>query len=422
MIRLLLSDRMRIAIVSLLGLLAGCPTRVARVQVPTDPSRDTPPRITISAVPIVPDGPGAPGDLEPGKAEVSTTTSVEATRGSRVMLIANAVNPGGVQRFTLDIAQRGATILQASATETKDAAGTALNTLTLRAPDAAPQGTLTVLVDDPVTVTATATNFNGQSSSIIVTYVPADLTVTIVADPVAIGYQAPAQSTLRWQVLHAAPPVEITGNMMAPPVPAVGSLTVAPSDTTKYWIRAKDRSFTRTASVTVGVQRPPPPPAPKLSAAPNNGRNCLGTENTVTWSVTDCGTGCDVTLIGKGRGYASGFNVTLQKIARSGSFTIKPKDPIDFTLTATSPFGTRSTQRTLTIEQPQFCGGSTMPAGSLFYFAVKASDPAQVQCQWHEVYFDTEANAKTWLEAVFGSSYTITAISFDDFQHQRRCP
>jgi hypothetical protein len=63
-----------------------------------------------------------------------------------------------------------------------------------------------------------------------------------------------------------------------------------------------------------------------------------------------------------------------------------------------------------------------MPAGSLFYFAVKASDPAQVQCQWHEVYFDTEANAKAWLQAVYGGSYTITSISPDDFQNHRRCP
>ncbi|WP_157653843.1 jacalin-like lectin [Burkholderia ubonensis] len=49
----------------------------------------------------------------------------------------------------------------------------------------------------------------------------------------------------------------------------------------------------------------PPPPAPsvKLTASPNDGYNCLGTEDTLSWTTANCGAGCDVKLIGHGYGY-----------------------------------------------------------------------------------------------------------------------
>ncbi len=411
--------------VALLCMLAGCPTTVARVTVPTDPSKDAAPAITITAIPLVPNGPGAAGDVEPGKSDVSTTTSVNVTRGAPIMLLGNARNPGGVQSFSVTVSQGGATILSGTATGAEDAAGTALNTLTIRAPDTNPTGTLTVNVTDPVTVTATATNFNTQPTTITVTYVPADLAVAIAANPTTIGYKLAAQSNVTWSVLYGAPPIKIDlagAGLPSNPQPS-GSATVAPAQNTTYSITATDQKTTRSKSVLVAVNQPPPPPSPKLIAGPNEGYNCLGVADTLTWSVGNCGAGCDVTLTGHGHGYAAKYSLTLKHVTSPGSYTVTPGDQIDFSLTATSPFGSNHSDLSLTIAAPNVCpGGGSPPSISLYYFAVKASNPSVTECQWFAVPADNEGDAENELKSTYGSSYTVTSISIDDYANSRRCP
>jgi len=414
---------MRIHAIAALALLAGCP--VKRVTVPTDPSLDAPPIITLTAVPITPTGPGAIGDVEPGKSNVSTTTSVQVSRDSGVQLIGNARNEGGVKTFAISIARHGMPFLKASASQDVDAAGTALNTLTLRNPDGAPNSSIDVKVSDPIEVTATATNFNGQTTTITVTYTPADLQVTLVASPTTIGYQAAGQATLTWSVLYGVPPIKIdlSDNLAPEPVPAIGSATVAPKQTTQYYLGATDQKGTRAATATVTVRQPPPPPSVKLSASPNDGYNCIDTTDTLAWNVSNCGADCHVTLSGHGFGYAQKFQISLPNLPANGSYSTNPADQIDFTVTATSPFGSNSASKSLRIASPSVCpGGSTQPSLAIFYFAVKASSDLVEKCNWLAVWADTEDNAQAAVERAYGSTYTVTSITEDDYNHQLKCP
>ena len=87
---------------------------------------------------------------------------MKVSRDSSIMLLGNARNDGGVKTFSMSIARHGMPIATATTSQDEDAAGTALNTLTLRNPDGAPSDSIDVKISDPIVVTATATNFNGQ--------------------------------------------------------------------------------------------------------------------------------------------------------------------------------------------------------------------------------------------------------------------
>ena len=54
-------------------------------------------------------------------------------------------------------------------------------------------------------------------------------------------------------------------------------------------------------------------------------------------------------------------------------------------------------------------------------FAVKASNPAVIQCTTIAVVYDTEANAQAAVQATYGSSYTVTAITAAQYT-QGVCP
>ncbi|NVB76862.1 MAG: hypothetical protein HOV81_00570 [Kofleriaceae bacterium] len=416
--------------------LAGCSSSVARVTVPTDPSGDAAPAITLTAVPLVPDGPGGAGEIEPGKGDISSTSSVNVTRGSRIMLVGNARNAGGVQSFAVEAQQRGAVVFKATASDTKDASGKALNTLNVRAPDANPSGTLELTIDEPATVKAIATNFNGQTTTIDVTYVPADLTVVLTATPTEIGYQRAASSHLTWSVLYGVELSSITGNVVpgsnGRDVPARGSSDMSPKQTMTFTVTATDRSGTKSQSVTVHAYSPPPPPDPKLSAAPTDGRVCLGGEVTVTWTVANCGADCSVKLRGTGHEYALGKDYALDKLPPTGSFKFKPADRTVFELTASSQFGTKSATKTVSIAPaggPSYGGipgcpaagsGNSAPDLKPFYLLIKPTDSTVQACSTVLAWFDTEANALAAARQTWGSGYTVSVI--DAGQFASACP
>jgi hypothetical protein len=179
----------------------------------------------------------------------------------------------------------------------------------------------------------------------------------------------------------------------------------------------------RADAVVVSTTPPSPPPSVKLAASPNGGYNCLGTKDTLTWTVSNCGSGCDVTLTGHGHGYASSFNITLPHLRSSGSYSTTPGDQIDFTVTASSQSGQGSATKSLTIAPPNMCPGGGSPSRlSPYWFAVKASNPSVPQCAWLLHWSDSESHAKAELVAVYGPEYTVTSITEDDFNHQRKCP
>lgn len=409
---------------SVLGVVVvACSTTVARVTVPTDPSKDTPPTITLTAVPLAPPGQGAVGNVEPAKASVTTTTDVKVTRGAPVQLLANAVSRGGVATLKIEVSQRGAVVYTGTATNAKDSAGTALNALLVKSPDGDPSKALEVTLTDPVALTATATNFNNQSTTITATYVPTDLDIELAAQPSAIGYHAAASSTLTWNVLYGRAPMTITATFGNKPFPANDSLVVTPTEATTYTISATDAAGHHASkSVLVSVIKPPPPPSVTVTRSPNDGYNCLGVTDTVTWTVANCGTDCDVHLEGLGKGYATGYRMDLGHLRATGTVTIKPADEIDLTVTATSPAGSDVKHTMLTIADPRNCTSTTRPAWSEFYFAVEASNPAVLKCTWVAVAADTEANAKAAVQATYGSSYTVTTITANQFATQGGCP
>lgn len=416
----------RLALAAVAIGLVGCPLTVQRVTVPTDPSQDAAPIITLTATPLTPAGPGAQPDLEPGKTNVSTTTSVKVSRGGGVMLIGNARNNGGVKSLTMTAARHGMAFLQGTASDTVDAKGTALNTLTIKSPDASPSSSFDLQVSDPIEVTATATNFNGQTTTIVVDYVPADLEIALTAKPGTIGYNTASSSTLTWSVLYGVPPIkiELYPDLGPGPFQATGSTTVSPKANTTYYLNVTDQKTNLISTALVAVLPPPPPPSVQLDAGPNDGYNCLGTTDTLTWKVSSCTTGssCTVSLTGQGVGYAASYHVALTNLPATGSYPVKPGDEIDFTMTATSKFGSGSMTKKLYVASPQACGTAPQPTVSLFYFAVKASDPLVVQCTWLQIPSDNESDAQKSVEDAYPSGYTVTSISKDEFDHQQGCP
>lgn len=337
--------------------LAGCSTQVV---VPASPTEDEAPTVTIGALAIPPQA-GPVGDIEPGKENNTASTNVKVSRGMILMFFGSASNPkGGVQTFEMVVAQNGSNAFDVTTSSVRDSNNSAPDLLAL--PGAGPHFNqpMKMVADSAISVTGTSTNFNGQSTTVKVTYIPTDLTVTLVANPSTIGYGTNASSsTLAWSSLYGGDQTL----KMTPSIPGIdplettGTIAVAPNATTTYTFTAQDAHSTQSASATVVVALPPPPPTiQSFNAAPNDGYNCLGTMDTLTWSVTNCSASCNVVLSAKGYGYASSFSLYQPNEALNGSYSINPGDEIDFTLTASSQFGSVSKDKNLYIADPKWCG------------------------------------------------------------------
>lgn len=143
--------------------------------------QDTAPNITINAF-VVQQPSGYSGDVEPGKANVGMTTSVNVTQGAQVQFSGSAKNPGGVQQFSVKVTQAGEVLYQVTTSGAPDAGGHVPDLLSLvgtngaGSPGSQP---MVVTLSSPVIVTATATNFHAMSQTIILTYNPVATNITV---------------------------------------------------------------------------------------------------------------------------------------------------------------------------------------------------------------------------------------------------
>lgn len=143
--------------------------------------QDTPPTITINAF-VVQQPSGYSGDIEPGRANVGMTSSVNVTERAKVQFSGSAKNPGGVQQFNVTVKQSGQTLYQASTMSVPDANGQVPDLLSLVGTNGAGGSgnqPMVVTMSAPVIVTTTATNFHAMSQTITITYNPVSTSITV---------------------------------------------------------------------------------------------------------------------------------------------------------------------------------------------------------------------------------------------------
>lgn len=403
----------RVALLSVV--LSGCCTTVV---IPSGPALDQAPTITLDAFPIVPPGPAGAGDIS--EQNRSASGFVKVSRGKTYMMSATAVNSaGGVQVLTMTVVQGGRQIHSTTVTEERRSDGKACTSLSLFGGGEKHSDPINITMTEHATVTVTATNFNGMTTSIVVTYVPVDLEVVLTATPTIIGYQQSAPSaTLNWSFLYGVPPYTATLSPMPPGLTGslanTTSISVNPAATTTYILTVQDQTTTKSATATVSVVKPPPPPKVSFKATPNNGYNCLGVVNTLTWSVTQCpSSSCEITLKGTGTGYAQDLNVFFPHLQPTGTYKLTPSDIVNFTLTATSPGGSATEHAQMAISPPATCSPAIAPDVNDYYFVVHGPE----FCGEISVPADTEAHAEEIAQANYGSEYTLTAITKDEFGH-----
>ena len=165
---------------------------------------------------------------------------------------------------------------------------------------------------------------------------------------------------------------------------------------------------------------PPSPPKITLTASPYGGYAVLGVQQTLSWNVDDCTSACQITLDGAGTGYASAFKVHLDNLPTISSYAMTPADIVNFTLTAANAVGTTHKQAQFAIAPSN--ASSTTQTLNPYYFAVKALSDLVPQCTWIIQPSDSQAHAQAIVTATYGSGYTVTSISWDDFNNQRGCP
>jgi hypothetical protein len=137
--------------------------------------------MTINAF-VVQQPRGYSGDVEPGKANVGLTTSVNVTEGAKVQFSGSAKNPGGVQRFDITVKQAGKALYQVTTAGTPDAGGEVPDLLSIVGTDGAGgpgNQPMVVSLSAPAVVTAVATNFHSMSQTITITYNPVPSNVIV---------------------------------------------------------------------------------------------------------------------------------------------------------------------------------------------------------------------------------------------------
>jgi hypothetical protein len=405
--------RSLIAFAACLALTSCCTT----VTIPTDQTKDQMPVITVDAFPV------DSGDVE----QQNTTTSgtLKASRGKLFMISVTAQNAvGGVSSLATTVTQSGQTLYHASTSQAKSASGSACTTLSLIAAGKRHRSPMKVTMTAPVTVTSTATNFSGMTTTTMVTYVPTDLQVTVTASPTVIGYQQAPSSTLTWSVLYGVPPYTMgfSPKVIDGSLANTTSAPVQPSTTTTYLLTVTDQVTTQVGKATVSVALPPPPPTINFSVFPNDGYNCLGTTDTIQWTVGNCSVPtCNVELHGQGVGYASALAVSLTHLPAVSGYSINPPDVVNFYLTATScsVCSAKSPTFQVSIAPPNTCGaGSKTPALMTFYFAVTGPNGCFGTIA---VVSDSQNDAETQALKSYGTGYSVSPISADDFNSGKGC-
>ena len=236
--------------VVVLSMLASCKDDEL-TTIPPSAAQDHPPTITM--VNYVPGGNG-----EVDQAKSTTSSTVYARPDTELLLSGNAVNPGGVKTFSFSVTQDGQLLYLVGTSAAPDANNKVPTILRIVGFDKAnPNNSggepIKIKLSSPATVAATASNFYGQTTSIIVTYRPlGPISANLSANPTQLFLSG--KSTLTWSTSNATT-ADITtlGN-----VPLSGSSQVSlnsptTNSTTTYTLTARNPFQSASASATVTV-------------------------------------------------------------------------------------------------------------------------------------------------------------------------
>ncbi len=237
-----------VAFWSLVGLLpaVSCPNEL--VPVPA-PAQDKAPVITVSNL-----APGANGEIE--QPVVSSSSVVNASLGMQLMISGNASNSaGGVQSFSIVVSQSGQTLFAAKTTGSADASKNVPTILRILGSDGAGGAgnkPMLVRMTSQAVLTATATNFNGMTTSITVTYVPQPITAAFTAEQ-DLEPGDEGMFFLRWKTDYYTDGWSVSISPWTDPTPPVlaGMTRVNPDKTTCYTLVARTPFSMATRSVTV---------------------------------------------------------------------------------------------------------------------------------------------------------------------------
>jgi hypothetical protein len=193
-------------------------------------------------------------------------------------------------------------------------------------------GSLSVAPTQTTTYTLTARNsVNEETSSVVVsvTGVPAGPSLTgCTATPSTIS--AGQSSTLAWTSVNAENVVITPGIGQ---VPLTGTVSVKPTETTTYTVRATGGGQPATCNITVTVGTAAVPVIASFTATPATIN--AGQSSTLQWSVQNADS---VTIS------------TLGTVPASGTRSVSPTVTTVYTLTATNTAGTATRTATVTVQ------------------------------------------------------------------------
>lgn len=248
-----------------------------QVPVPA-PQDDKAPQIAINGFVI-----GGTGTVS--QDNVSSAQTVQVSLGAELQFTVTASNPGGVKSLGY-VFSHGSTTTSVATSASPDVGGKVPDALTIAGTDGAgnPGNTpvifaltpATSLVPIPATISVTASNFNGMTTSFVVIYAPTWQAPSIVSfkatpDYINIG----SASKLSWQIhgCNAYCQVRVEGrdgngfNDLVESHPnrsAFGTLDVHPtrSTQTRYTLTAENPQSSIATPKTVTVQLAPPTTPP----------------------------------------------------------------------------------------------------------------------------------------------------------------
>jgi len=198
-------------------------------------------------------------------------------------------------------------------------------------------GSISISPAQTTTYTITATNITGRAmATATVTVVPPP-TLTINIDPseILVGENA----TLTWTSTNVD---KVTIDHGIGDLPANGSMSVSPEETTTYTLTATNIAGTASDSVTISVIRSP---KVTISAVPLT--IALGGYSTLSWISSNA----DRVSIDNGIG----------DVSESGSIEVSPTQTTTYTITAVNPVETATDSVTVNVIQPPIVSISVDP-------------------------------------------------------------
>jgi hypothetical protein len=158
---------------------------------------------------------------------------------------------------------------------------------------------------------------------------------------------------------------------------------------------------------------PPTPPATQISsfsAAPNNGYINVGEAAALSWTVSFCGSNCQISLQGKDGPSYSNPVLNASKLPTQGTFKVTPKNTLtQYTLTASGTGGSDASSRVVQL----YASGPACSGCAWFYFKM-TSGSVVTPCFTVAQYAKDENTAMQIAESQNGG-YSAQAISYAQF-------